>query len=425
MSVCDMSTNQDGGVTMIVDRNTAAVQAWSVYSCQGPNSTTFDIESNFQWVIPSSGDDVLYGTRMGTMGPPVYDVLARLSQDLLEAILIPPSPRAEPFVRVGVASIRYCPAFQLPDGTTPPDHNVTQKEKDQCARDPVNITLTEASASWMNGSSSLMINTTDLGAVATPAITNFLNAFMAATDMDLGINKPNSLYFNMSIFNDNIIHSPSKIISHFVPTAGDANLTLPYGVYGAHSSTANNLTNAEILSTYPDIQKLYHIPMNHTFKTPAIINISYLCHDYRRKTTTMFISSVFVGTASMFMAWRGPVLYVATILAQRRRQEVNDLEASPALGQTQFQLKRGSSRSSRTMYELGPLRDSKTDLQAWSKDAWDAVSPKDRGSGYTESVGYSAPSTKEMFNVALPFLGRVQNVARCLAVSNADSIIFF
>ncbi|KDQ54516.1 hypothetical protein JAAARDRAFT_209240 [Jaapia argillacea MUCL 33604] len=364
MSVCEINTND--GFALTVDSNTATVQAWGVYSCRsgGPEHTPFDIQGSYEFTVAET--DLVYPP--GSVVIPVNDVLGRLSQDLLESILIPPSPGAQSFVRVGVAGTPYCSALNGTNLTSP-----DQGDAFGCSQLPILITFRGVQVSIQGGPSSYIFDFDDLGD-AKPAFRNFLAAFMEATDIDLGIYQPNSIYFDMTMFNDTITSYPLREGSHFSPTPGDDDLSWPYNAW---SSTATNWSNAQILRTYPAHPAADgFIPINSSFHSPAIIDVPYLCHDLRIKSPLSFMASVFVGTASMFMAWVAVVLYIASALAKRTPQAGHG-EWSEESGRPELPMTEVPSRADHSQYWVEPLRDSETDSGDWEKDALDAVSPID------------------------------------------------
>ncbi|KDQ54250.1 hypothetical protein JAAARDRAFT_38414 [Jaapia argillacea MUCL 33604] len=319
---CD-SSGWDERLVIEVDISIATVTTWTVFSCNTMNGLGFEIMGEWQWHI---SQDVAEARIFGTpsaVSQPIYDVLSRLAQDLLEAFLTPPPPGIEGLVRLAVDGWPYCPSFQDPNRTVLFDP--TREDELQCAREPLNVAFTGREVSWTNGSSSYKLNDVGLGNTE-PAFRNFLKALIAAAEIDLGIYKENSLYFDMEIFNATIEPNPLLAPSHFIPSPDDADMRRLYFVM---SSTATNLSNAQILRMYPTPPPIPQaIPLNRDVQLPAIINVSYLCHDLRMKSPLAFISSVFVGTISMFMAFRSFVLLIATILAKRHSDKANYCEAA-------------------------------------------------------------------------------------------------
>ncbi|KDQ54241.1 hypothetical protein JAAARDRAFT_403059 [Jaapia argillacea MUCL 33604] len=268
-----------------VDINVATVATWTYFMCDTTSGVLFQIQGTWQWSIVQSGIENVNVPEISTIYLPLHDVLSRLAQDLFEALLAPAPPGNEGLVRLSV----------------------------------------QGPVSWTNGSSSY-----DAGlGYTTPALRNFLKASMAAAEIDLGIYNENSLYFDMEMFNATIEPNPLLTGSHFMPVPGEDDLNYPYFVF---SSIANNLSGAQILRMYPaSSQNELYIPIDRDLQNPAIIEVSYLCHDLQIKSPLAFASSVFVGTVSMFMAFRAFVVLIATLLAKRHSEKSNYCEGSLAL----------------------------------------------------------------------------------------------
>ncbi|KDQ54225.1 hypothetical protein JAAARDRAFT_38390 [Jaapia argillacea MUCL 33604] len=318
MSSCDSAA---GSTEIHVDVNVATVTVVSILACDIGTRMSVLIQATWQWNPNSRGYWL-----MSLLSGPVFDVLLRLSQDLLEAFLTSPPPGTEAILRLGVIGNPYCPSFQDSNGTVL--FQPSQEDELQCAREPRSVGFQLRAVSWTNGSSSYEPDNDGLD-YTTPALRNLLQAAMAAAEIDLGIYKENSIYFDMEMFNATIEPNPLLTGSHFVGRPGDGNLSNPYII---SSSTANNLSGAQILRMYP-VPPLYPValPLNRSFQLPAIIEVSYLCHDLRIKSPLAFMSSVFVGTISMFMAFRSIVLLIATVLAKRYSERANYCEGSLAL----------------------------------------------------------------------------------------------
>ncbi|KDQ54523.1 hypothetical protein JAAARDRAFT_209247 [Jaapia argillacea MUCL 33604] len=379
MSMCyDASERYIDTFVVMVESSTATVKAWALYTCSNTPSPEFMIVARWEFVIPESGDTfVPTANQLPRMGVEVryqvYNVLGRLSQDLLAAVASPPGPGLYPFVRVGVAGTTYCPSFQNSDGTMiNSNYSPTPQDRLQCWQASLQLGLNSGQASWANGLSSYELTTSD--GDPTP-YTNFLKALSGAAEIDLGIYKPNCIYSNMTMLNETIEPYALPNGSHFFASPGDYILSWPYS---ALSSLANNFSGSQILRMYPKESESYgYIPMSSLVKQPAVINVSYLCRELQIKSVLSFIVSVFVGTASMFMAWLAFGLYVASTLA-KRSPESNYCEGSLKSRRESYRLKRTSStRSSRSAYNLGSARDSQDDWQDWSKAFSDTISPSD------------------------------------------------
>ncbi|KDQ54524.1 hypothetical protein JAAARDRAFT_38199 [Jaapia argillacea MUCL 33604] len=379
MSMCrDVSERYIDSFIVMVESSTATLKAWAMYTCENPVGADFMIEGRWEFFIPETGDNIMLTDKSAT-GPQVRDVLQRLAQDLLEAVMSPPSPGTASFSRIGVAGTTYCPSFQHSNGTLiNSSYSPSLQDRLQCSQAPLQLGLNTGQVSWVNGLSSYELTASELGDPR--PYTNFLKALSGAAEIDLGIYKPNSIYFNTTMLTETIEPYALPSGSHFLAASGDYNLSWPYG---AQSSLANNFSGAQILRMYPEeSEAVGFIPMNSSFQNPVIINVSYLCRELHIKSALSFIASVFVGTASMFMAWLAFGLYIATTLA-KRSPEANYCEGSSKLRRESYPL--SSARSSSSTYYWGSGHDSKPAWRDWSKDAYDAVSPSD---GRVESVPY-------------------------------------
>ncbi|KDQ54227.1 hypothetical protein JAAARDRAFT_38392 [Jaapia argillacea MUCL 33604] len=208
----------------------------------------------------------------------------------------------------------------------------------------------------------------------------------------------------MGMFNATIKPNPLLTGSHFVGIPGDTNLSDPYDV---SSSTANNLSGAQILRMYPSSSSSGSgsIPIDRVYQLPAIIEVSYLCHDLRIKSPPAFISSVFVGTISTFMAFRAFVLLIATVLAKRYSERANYCEGSLALeegiSQAESRHAQGAVPSievteNGVMLEMETLHDR-------------------TGSDVTLSTQPASPRTMgRRFMIPITILNRHRNLVRCL-----------
>ncbi|KDQ54231.1 hypothetical protein JAAARDRAFT_402762 [Jaapia argillacea MUCL 33604] len=295
---------------LVVDVNMATVTTWTSVFCNTTSGVEFVIQGTWQWSIIQSSQSI--STRPGqyissppVLLGPIFDVLSRLAQDLYEAFLTPPPPGIERLIGLNVEG---------------------WANSDQSAQQPALIEFFAGPVSWKNGSSACCIHEDDLGYPVT-ALQNFLAALIAAAEIDLGIYQENSLYFDMDMFNATIEPNPLITAPHFVPSPADI-YSDPDNPYDVSSSTANNLSGAQILRMYPAVPSDLYIPIDREYQLPAIIEVSYLCHELQIKSPPAFVSSVFVGTASMFMAFRAFVLLIATVLAKRHSEKANHCEGS-------------------------------------------------------------------------------------------------
>ncbi|KDQ54233.1 hypothetical protein JAAARDRAFT_38401 [Jaapia argillacea MUCL 33604] len=281
-------SSSDSGVD--VDINVATVATWTTFGCTTTSGVFYIIQGTWRWSILQSGSSAGGGehTRL-----PLSDVLVRLAQDLLEVLLAPPPPGNEELVRLSVQGMPT--TFQAK-----PDPK------------PLEVSIHGGAVSWANGTSSYRIDNANLD-YTTPGFQNFLKALISAGEIDLGVYNEHSIYFSMEMFNATIDPNPLLTGSHFV-----------------QSDKGSNLSGAQYLRMYPDRPQraLTTIPIDRKYQLPAIIEVSYLCHELQIKSPLAFISSVFVGTASMFMAFRAFVLLIATVLAKRYSEKANYCEGT-------------------------------------------------------------------------------------------------
>jgi hypothetical protein len=137
------------------------------------------------------------------------------------------------------------------------------------------ITYGNGSLVWMNPSlpSSLP---PDLPATLVESIPNYLQALSAVISMDIGIWNNNSLLVSPDMFNANI--TPNTAIKTAISQ---------HGSFLPPSFLPPNMPLLSAASQMRENPSQFLIPVES--RNPAIIAISYLCHDLRRKSIFSFI----------------------------------------------------------------------------------------------------------------------------------------
>ncbi|KDQ54229.1 hypothetical protein JAAARDRAFT_402709 [Jaapia argillacea MUCL 33604] len=301
MSFCAPS-RESNATSITADVTTAAVTAWLFFICDTGTGLVFEIQGTWKWQTSQPATDKQISPVSSIIYFIIEFILKFLAQDLLDAALIPPPPGIEAPLRIIATGGSYCPSLQNTDGEYLFQPN--QAEALQCAQEPLHVNFSGGVFSSIYDSYKL--NATGLDFTNT-ALRNFLKASVAAAEIDLGIYRNSSLYFDMEMFNATIEANP-----------------MPYALM---NNTGMNISNAQYLR----MAHYLAIPIDGAFQRPSIINVSYLCHELRIKSPLSFISSVFVGTISMFMAFRSFVLLIANILAKRYSEKANHCEGSLAL----------------------------------------------------------------------------------------------
>jgi hypothetical protein len=156
------------------------------------------------------------------------------------------------------------------------DINITSAEATACTSGPVPLFITDLAFAYTNQSLTWISpnpptdNITGLPATLAESIPNYLRVASAVILMDLGIWNNNSLLVSPDIFNATI--SPNTAITNFLQ-----NTTSLPAIWGS-VSRASLLRTKEAAFTAPPESR-----------TPAVIAISYVCHDHQRKSPLSFI----------------------------------------------------------------------------------------------------------------------------------------
>jgi len=211
--------------------------------------------------------------------------------------------------------------------------NITSAEATACTSGLVPLFITDVMFAYTDQSLTLISpnptdNVTGLPATLAESIPNYFRVASAVILMDLGIWNNNSILVSPDIFNATI--SPNTAITNFLQNT--ASLAAIWG-FVSHASL---LRTEEAAFTVPPESR-----------TPAVVAISYVCHDQRRKGALSFIIckwfhllrvytslnfnylAIIVANASMFSAVWGVFKGIAEYFAQRYSKVQKPFDGQP------------------------------------------------------------------------------------------------
>ncbi|KAG9125435.1 hypothetical protein FRC07_007612 [Ceratobasidium sp. 392] len=139
-------------------------------------------------------------------------------------------------------------------------------------------------------------------------IRNLVNAVAQAVYLDLGSKEPN-IFLNQSVVGDTFV--PNLAPSGVNPTNWSSGSSSFY--YGYTEPPYQTWAEMLIAGLPKNItlENLENLPDD------SLMVSNYLCPVYRRKSMSSFLSSVFIGTATMFLSVWGAWVFGSAILARR------------------------------------------------------------------------------------------------------------
>jgi len=170
------------------------------------------------------------------------------------------------------------------------------------------LTFTNQSLRWQNLNPPTD-HVSSLPATLAESLPNYLRAASAAILLDLGIWNNNSILASPAMLNAAI--TPNTAVTNFL------NQTFPaFARFGTASWASIILANTSA----------FIVPVGNY--TPAVIAISYNCHDRQRKSTLSFIISVIVADMSVFAGFWGALMAMTSYFALLASQKGSDVEKS-------------------------------------------------------------------------------------------------
>jgi len=197
--------------------------------------------------------------------------------------------------------------------------NITSAQATACANGlaplfitDIMLTFTNQSLQWYSLNPPTD-HVSGLPATLAESLPNYLRAASAAILVDLGIWNNNSILASPAMFNATI--TPNTAITNFL------NQTFPaFARFGTVSYASLILANTSA----------FLVPVGNY--TPAVIAISYNCHDRQRKGTLSFIISVVVADMSVFAGFWGALMAITSYFARQKESDVEkSLEEHPLI----------------------------------------------------------------------------------------------
>jgi hypothetical protein len=158
----------------------------------------------------------------------------------------------------------------------------TQQDYEKCTNDPPELSITSGRAIYNNGSMLGIVN--GLTPALNQSISNFLQAFLAAFQADMGIWQNNSFFVNADMIYLTI--SPADAVNTVI--AANSDLRAYYEDISFMFPAAYNLQTliSGAILNEPG-QQLYPLPASS--QTPYSIATTYVCHTQRLKSTFSLI----------------------------------------------------------------------------------------------------------------------------------------
>jgi len=262
-----------------VDTIQMLVESIAGIQCDGNNNGTLSIMLSY--VTRTLVDGRVFSKSSGSVGMFVLDGLAF---DLLNGVLAE-STNPTTTINILEAGAVTCEGFGNSSG-----FSITPAQATACANGPVPLFITDVAITYTNRTLSWIQpqpptdNVTGLPATLEESIPNYLRAASAVILMDIGIWTNNSILVSPTIFNTTI--TPNTAVTNFLQQNS--------------SFVPPGLPLVSLASLLRGNSSFFIVPED--TRTPAVISISYVCHDYRIKSALRFIVSVVVADASMFSA---------------------------------------------------------------------------------------------------------------------------
>ncbi|KAG8765566.1 hypothetical protein FRC12_007430 [Ceratobasidium sp. 428] len=178
-----------------------------------------------------------------------------------------------------------------------------------CKPDEMRMIIPASLLSYPNGS---YVSSNGIGTFLAPIETSFLNMFTVLQDayhIDLGNIKSYNTILNKDAFSARIY--PEKILS-----AAAHNIS-GFGLCSSGLGCTYNSTWAQkLLASDPDLDIVVPSTIP-TGDAPAVIRVDYLCPQFRLKSPGSLITSVFIGTWTMYTALFGIFNIIGPILEKR------------------------------------------------------------------------------------------------------------
>ena len=307
--------------SQIISRsNKAGVQ------CSGNNKGTVLILLSY--VTRTLVDGRVFSKSSGSVGMSVLDAFAR---DLLNGVLAE-STTPTTTINILEAGAVTCDGFGNSTGV-----NITSAQATACANGPVPLFITDVAVTYTNRTLNWIQpqpptdNVTGLPATLAESIPNYLRVASAAILMDIGIWKNNSILVSPTIFNATI--TPNTAVTNFLQQNS--------------SFVPPGLPSVSIASLMRANPSFFTVPADS--RNPAVIAISYVCHDHQRKSAFSFIvcksfvchgvdasldrfyhTAVVVADASVFSAiWAAFMTVTAYYASQENSQVQTSFEKQP------------------------------------------------------------------------------------------------
>ncbi|QRV98707.1 hypothetical protein RhiJN_26726 [Ceratobasidium sp. AG-Ba] len=182
-------------------------------------------------------------------------------------------------------------------------------------------------------------------------ITNLLVAIRDAIYLDIGNIAPSNIYANKTSFNDMIkvdeygVKLNQIMFEHGNWTKLNAD---PISTWGWGNTSNVNITWAQAFTSTSGLTNNITLPIGlPANRTASVIDIDYLCPQYKMKSWGNLLMSVFVGTFSMYVAIYGVFARLASTLDRKRKgpQPYEYLLSQPSLPSHELRLGPTSSRN--------------------------------------------------------------------------------
>ncbi|KII91434.1 hypothetical protein PLICRDRAFT_508271 [Plicaturopsis crispa FD-325 SS-3] len=299
-------------LSVIVDRARKHVQGSVSLMCMDPSGLSMQLFQTYDTYLffspPSNGG---WYPSDPSAGPIMQRTLDSMASDLLVSTLAFSSTSPTALDGVRADGFAYCPSITTYDDSK--SHTPSDAERAACDAAPVQMSLRTVSALYANDTVG-SINAT-LPAGMRDAVLNYFQVLNAASLGDIGLWRANSLFAAPAMVNATI--APNDDVS--AALRNNSALGKFYNYLDGNVSAGAALRAATPFGVQEDEPLVIPIP-NASF-TPAVIAVSYLCHDLKIKGALSFIISVVVADASMFAAFWGTLTFIAAAVARRRSVE--------------------------------------------------------------------------------------------------------
>ncbi|KAG8744611.1 hypothetical protein FRC10_009836 [Ceratobasidium sp. 414] len=192
-----------------------------------------------------------------------------------------------------------------------------------CKPEEMKMTIPGSAVTYPNGSDTI---SNGIGTLLAPIERSFLNLFTVLRDayhIDLGNIRPDNTLLSKDAFSAHI--QPDPTLAAAIHNIADFGSLCGWGIGCVQNSTWVDqllVSNPNLSVTVPSILL--------SGNSPAVVRVDYLCPEFRIKSPGSLVTSVFIGTWTMYAALFGAFGFVGPMLekwySRRRATKVGETE---------------------------------------------------------------------------------------------------